>query len=129
MAVRFSIVAVLLMVSGSMAPAQTPALGRVMREKLTHSQKILEAIMTSDFAGLESHSAALTRATQSPAWSVLNSPEYLKQSSTFLGAVRDLVEAAKQRDLDAAAEHYVTLTRTCFQCHRYIKNARIGTAK
>ena len=129
MAVRLSIVAVLLMLSGSRAPAQTPALGRVMREKLTHSQKILEAIMTSDFAGLESHSVALTRATESPAWSVLNSPEYLKQSSTFLGAVRDLVEAAKQRDLDAAAEHYVTLTRTCFQCHRYIKNARIGTAQ
>ena len=129
MSVRLSIVLVLLTLSGSAAPAQTPALGRVMREKLTHSQKILEAIMTSDFAGLESHSAALSRVTQSSAWSVLNSPEYLRQSSLFVGAARDLVEAAKQHDLDAAAEHYVTLTRTCFQCHRYMKNARIGSAK
>ena len=129
MSVRLSIIVVLLTLSGSVTPAQTPALGRVMREKLMHSQKILEAIMTSDFAGLENHSAALTRLTQSSTWSVLNSPEYLRQSSAFVGAARDLVEAAKQRDLDAAAEHYVTLTRTCFQCHRHIKNARIGSAK
>ena len=129
MTFRLSVILVLLALWGSAAPAQTPALGRVMREKLTHSQKILEAIMTSDFAALETHSAALTRVTQSSAWSVLKSPEYSRQSSAFLGAAQDLVEAAKQRDLDAAAEHYVSLTLACFRCHRYMKNARIASAR
>jgi cytochrome c556 len=61
-----------------------------------------------------------------PGWSVLEGPEYQRQSAAFLRATRDLVEAAKGRDLDAAANHYTTLTMACYQCHRYMKNARIA---
>lgn len=125
--IRLALAVVLLMASGSPAPGQTPALGNVMREKLMHSQRILGAIMTSDYATLERESAALVRATESPAWSVLKTPEYRRQSEAFLRASDDLVQAAKQRDLDAAAMNYVSLTLTCFQCHRYVKDARIAT--
>jgi hypothetical protein len=105
---------------------QTVATGRVMREKLTHSQRILEAILISDFAMLERESTALSKATEAPGWFVLEGPEYQRQSAAFLRATRDLVEAAKGRDLDAAANHFTTLTMTCYQCHRYMKNARIA---
>jgi hypothetical protein len=125
-AIRGLFVLALLVTCGSAAPRQTPATGRVMREKLTHSQRILEAIMISDYALLERESAALSRATEAPGWSVLKSPEYLRQSDAFVRATRDLVDAAKQRDLDAAAMHYVSLTLSCYQCHRYLKNARIA---
>jgi hypothetical protein len=121
-----SILVVLAMSAGSAAPGQTAGTARLMREKLTHSQKILEAIMTSDFAALEQHSVALARATESPAWSVLKSHEYQQQSTAFLRAIQDLVEAAKQRDLDAAGLDYVSMTLTCLQCHRSIRNARIA---
>ena len=116
------------LLAGSVAavPAQTPDTGRLMREKLTHSQKILEAIMTSDFASLQRESAALVRATELPAWSVLKSPEYLRQSAAFVRANQDLQDAAKARDLDAAALDYVALTLTCFQCHKHIKGIRIA---
>ena len=112
--------------AGSAAYGQTTATGRVMRMKLTHSQRILEAILTSDFALLQRESAALARATELPGWSVLNSPEYQRQSAAFLRATRDLIEAAKERDLDAAATDYTALTMSCYQCHRYMKNARIA---
>ena len=108
-------------------PAQTPATGRLMRQKLAHSQKVLEAIMTSDFALLERESAALEQATKAPAWAVLLSPEYMRQSGAFLRAAQDLRDAAKRHDLDGAASSYVSLTLTCFQCHRYIKDRRIAT--
>jgi hypothetical protein len=39
--------------------------------------------------------------------------------------MQQLVQAAEERDLDAAAVHYAAMTMTCYQCHRYIKNARI----
>ena len=123
---RFATVLVLLAMAGSAAPGQTLATGRLMRDKLTHSQKILEAIMTSDFEALEQHSVALVRATESPAWSVLKSREYQQQSTAFLRAVQDLAEAAKQRDLDAAGLDYVSMTLTCLHCHRSIRNARIA---
>jgi hypothetical protein len=112
--------------AGSTLQGQTAATGRVMREKLTHSQRILEAILTSDFALLERESGALSRATELPGWFVLKGPEYRKYSATFLRATRDLIEAAKERDLDAAATRYTTLITSCYQCHRYMKNARIA---
>ena len=112
--------------SGSPAAAQTPATARIMREKLGHSQKILEAILTSSFALLDRESAALIKVTQSPAWTVLQGPEYLRQSEAFLKALRELNAAAKDRDLDAASERYADLTRSCFACHRYMKDRRVA---
>jgi len=85
----------LVVVSVPSAFGQTPATGRVMREKLGHSQKILEAILTSNFALLDRESAALAKATESPAWTVLKGPEYMKQSDAFLKALRELSAAAK----------------------------------
>ena len=99
---RLVLALILVIVSGPTGFGQTPATGRVMREKLGHSQKILEAILTSNFALLDRESAALGRATQAPAWVVLKGPEYMKQSEAFLKALRDLSDAAKERDLDAA---------------------------
>ncbi len=112
--------------AGSTLHGQTAATGRVMREKLMHSQRILEAILISNFDLLERESTALSKATEAPGWFVLEGPEYRKQSTSFLRATRDLVEAAKGRDLDAAATHYTTLITSCYQCHRYMKNARIA---
>jgi hypothetical protein len=111
---------------GSGLDGQTVATGRVMREKLMHSQRILEAILISNFDLLERESTALSKATELPGWSVLEGPEYQRQSAAFLRATRDLVDAAKERDLDAAANAYTTLTMTCYQCHRYMKSARIA---
>ncbi len=112
---------------GMSAPsAQTPSTGRLMRDKLTHTNRILEAILTSDYESLDRESAALVRATELPAWSVLKSPEYLRQSAAFISAIQDLRDAAKARDLDTAALQYMSLSLTCFQCHKHIKGARIA---
>jgi cytochrome c556 len=116
----------ILATTASGSAMQTVATGRLMREKLTHAQRVLEALTTSNYALLASESAALSDATKQPAWMVLKAPEYKRQSDTFLRATEDLVVAAKYRDLDLAAMHYVSLTMSCYQCHRYIKNARLA---
>jgi hypothetical protein len=126
---RLMMILALVVVSGLEVPAQTPATGRLMRLKLAHSQKILEAILTSDFALLDRESSALAQVTKSPAWSVFYSPEYIRQSGAFLRAIDDLRDAAKSMDLDGAASNYVSLTLTCFQCHRYMKNKRLATSE
>ena len=106
--------------------AQTTALNRVMRQKLETSQGLLAAVVTSNWADLERRSEALIRITNDPAWAVLNTPEYARQSQAFLHAAHDLVEAAKRRDLDAAPLAYTSLTLSCVQCHRYVARARIA---
>ena len=124
--IRFVLTLLLLATSVSPGYAQTPGTGRVMREKLGHSQKILEAILTSNFTLLERESAALGKATDSPAWGALKGPEYLRQSDAFLKALRELSAAASHRDLDGAVDRYVALTRSCFACHRYMKDRRVA---
>ena len=54
---------------------QTPRTGRLMREKLTHAQKVLEALTTSNQELLLSESAALERITHSPRWDELRMTE------------------------------------------------------
>ena len=98
-----------------------------MREKLAHAQRLLEAVVTSNYTLLETESQALSKATKDPGWMVLKTPEYARQSDTFLRATEDLVAAAKAHDLDAAAMHYVSLTVSCYQCHRYVKNMRLAS--
>ncbi|OFV91847.1 MAG: hypothetical protein A3G76_13415 [Acidobacteria bacterium RIFCSPLOWO2_12_FULL_65_11] len=124
---RLSLVVLLLALAGPDAPAQTAATTRVMREKLTHSQKVLEAILTSDLKGLEDHSTALVNLTKTEGWAVLRSGEYQRQSAAFVHALDDLVASAKQKNLDAAAVQYMSMTMTCFECHRHIKNTRLAT--
>lgn len=106
--------------------AQGPELNNVMREKLQHAQKILEAVVTSDWASLETRSRDLEQLTNDPRWVVLKYPEYAKQSAGFRQAIRDLHTAAAQRDLENTPKAYVAMTLKCVECHRYLARARIA---
>jgi PEGA domain-containing protein len=108
------------------ASPQTTATRHVMKDKLVHTQRMLEALMTSDLRLLETESESLAHVTEQPGWMVLTTPEYIRYSSAFLNATSDVVAAAKDHDLDAAAVHFTAMTMACYQCHRYLKNARIA---
>lgn len=108
------------------SPSQRPALNRVMREKLVHAQKILEAVVTSDWVILETHSRELERLTDDPRWMVLKYPEYAQHSAAFVRAIRDLHRAAAQRDLEQAPKAYVAVTLQCVECHRYLARERLA---
>ncbi len=108
---------------------QTLSLRRVMREKLEHSQLMLEAVVTSDWAALEQHTRALRALTDDPGWAVLKTPEYARHTMAFVTATEDLLDAARAHELDATPLAYVSLTLSCVQCHRYVARARIAQAQ
>jgi hypothetical protein len=120
------VAAAVVAMASSGSAMQTAATGRLMREKLTHAQRVLEALTTSNYALLERESSALSEATKELGWMVLRTPEYARQSEAFLRSTEELVAAAKHRDLDLAAIQYVSMTMSCYQCHRYMKNMRIA---
>jgi hypothetical protein len=124
--VMICLTAVLMLSMVRSGAGQTPATGRLMREKLTHTQHLLEALTTSNFSMLQRDSEALAKIPLMPGWMVLHSPEYRQYSEGFLRAVVDLSDAAKARDLDKAAMHFQSLTMSCYQCHRYMKASRIA---
>ena len=115
-----------LLLAGGLASAQTPRTGVVMREKLGHAQKILEALTTSNQALLLSESEALSRIAASPVWTELRARELRVFTDNFLRSVADLSASARRRDLDAAAVNYNSLTTACYQCHKHLKDTRIA---
>jgi len=108
------------------SPNQGPELNTVMREKLGHAQKILEAVVTSDWMSLETHSRELEQLTRDPRWMVLKYPEYSKHSAAFVQAVQALHTAAAQHDLEDTPKTYVNMTLKCVECHRYLARDRIA---
>ena len=119
----------LVAVSAGGASSQTIRLNQVMRSKLEHSQKILEAVVTSNWQLLDAQTKEMTRITRDPAWSVLQFPEYARHSAAFLRATDDLAEAARLRDLEGASLGFVALSTSCVSCHRYLARSRIVGAQ
>ena len=108
---------------------QTATTGKLMQQKLTHAQRLLEAITTSNYGLLERESKALAAIPRAPGWYVLNSPEYLAHSQRFLRTLNALETAATRHDLDQAVKDYQDMTMSCYQCHKYIKGGRIAGAE
>ena len=106
---------------------QGTRLSGIMREKLVHSQAILGAVVTSNWAVLDRESRALAVATRDPAWlAALTEPEYLRQSDTFSRALQDLIEASAKRNLELAGDAQISLTASCVRCHVHMTRKRVA---
>jgi hypothetical protein len=121
-----TVLAVSVVVGLAASPGQGPEVNNIMREKLGHAQKILEAVVTNDWVGLETHSRELERLTNDQRWTALKYPEYARHSTAFIKAVQALHLAAAQRDLENTPKAYVAVTLQCVECHRYLARARIA---
>jgi len=88
------LIPVIALLSLAAGPAQGPEMKVVMREKLDHAQHILEAVVISDWVGLETHSRELERLTTDPRWQSLKYPEYARHSAAFVRTIQDLHTAA-----------------------------------
>ena len=118
-----------IVLSSGIASAQTARTGRLMREKLQHSQRILQAVTTSDWALLQRETQALTDVTKNPTWTELMKPQLRPYADEFQKALTDLSAAADHRDYDGAGRSYLALTGACLSCHKHVMNSRIANAK
>jgi hypothetical protein len=126
-AVRLGMAILVIAVTAGPSPSAQPArMKQVMRAKLDHSQRILEAVVTSDWPLLDRESRAMASIVRDPAWSSLAMPEYGRHSEAFLRATDDLMEAARLRDLERASLGFISLTTSCVNCHRYLARARVA---
>lgn len=124
--IKLGVVLLLLSFTAASAPAaQAPRTKQMMRAKLEHSQKILEAVVTSNWPLLDRESREMALIVRDPVWSSLMMPDYLRYSDAFLRATNDLTEAAKTRDLESASLGLISLTTSCVSCHRYVARSRI----
>ena len=62
---------------------------QVMRAKLDHSQKILEAVVASNWQLLDRESRDMALVVRDPAWQALMMPDFTRHSEAFLRANQD----------------------------------------
>jgi hypothetical protein len=121
--------AALVLTFAGAAASQTARTARLMREKLQHSQRILAALVTSDYGLLQRETQALTVITQSPEWSALITPDLRPYTSEFTRGLADLSAASERRDYDAAGASYGALTASCIACHKHVAKSRVAGAR
>ncbi|MBX9787425.1 MAG: hypothetical protein K2Y37_00790 [Pirellulales bacterium] len=100
--------------------------GKFMRAKLEHAERLLEGLTTEDFDMLVRESQALVLLSEAAEWQVLETADYAAESSEFRRAADGLKKAARDKNLDAAALRYVDLTLKCVHCHKYVRSVRLA---
>ena len=100
-------------------------LSELMKRKLTNAQKVLEGIAVNDFDKISTHAEELIMISKQAEWKVMKTPQYDMFSNDFRRSATELVEKAKQKNLDGAALSYVDLTLTCVKCHKYVRDTRM----
>lgn len=120
------VLSVLLLAVPGHAPAQNPTLKTLMRAKLVNTQRLLESLVTTDFAAIQRDADALSRITEKEivSWQMGVQPEYQKQATFFVLSVRGLRDAAASRNIDAALHEYTTLTSSCVRCHAHVRRLK-----
>jgi hypothetical protein len=99
-------------------------LSELMKRKLENSQKVLEGVAMNDFEKISKHADELIFISKQAEWKVLKTPEYELYSNDFRRNAADLVQKAKDKNLDGAALAYVDLTLTCVKCHKHVRETR-----
>jgi len=93
-----------------------------MRAKLDHSIAVLEGLAVEDYEMMAKAAQDLALASQASNWQVLQTEEYARQSGEFRRSCITLRDAAKAKNLDAAALAWMDVTMKCVQCHRYVRD-------
>jgi len=99
-------------------------LAAFMKAKLEHSEKVLEGLAREDYQLIARHSQAISLLCEDEMWAVLKTPEYMERSNEFRRSVNEITDAARRRNLEAAAFAYVDTTMKCVSCHKYVRRAQ-----
>jgi hypothetical protein len=109
---------------GRAAPQNREAVSELMHNKLRHAQKVLEGVAVNDFDMIAKHAEELVLLSKKAEWMVFKTPKYELRSNEFRRAAEDLIQNAKQKNLDAAALSYMDMTMSCVRCHKYVRQVR-----
>ena len=107
-------------------PRQSAPGREFMRQKLDHAQSVLEGITMEDFDLVIAHARRLRAMSDEATWRTFENPEYIRESELFRRQVDAMVKAARDRNLDGVTLAYTKVTFSCVECHKYIRNRKVG---
>ncbi len=107
-----------------LAIGQSEEVAKIMRQKLSYAQAILEGVSTEDYKKITDSAGAMLALTHRVEWNVIDRPEYLGFSQEFRRALDGLVDSAQRRSADGVAYDYVQMTMACVSCHRFVRGVK-----
>lgn len=93
-----------------------------MRQKLGWSQATLEGLTLEKFDLVSKNAIQMRNMTHSNLWFTVRQPDYLRLTTNYQKSVDQLYLAAVDKKLDAATEAYVSVMRSCVDCHRVVRS-------
>jgi cytochrome c556 len=107
------------------APQAKPS-DPLMKRKLEQAQKVLGALALNDFETMSLAGQQLIDISKRAEWRVVKTTDYEIFSNSFRGAASDLIQAAKEKNGDAAALAYVAMTMSCVKCHKHVREVQMA---
>jgi cytochrome c556 len=104
-----------------------PNISKFMRAKLQHSQKLIESLAVEDYEAMAKSSQEMSLLTLAEQWQVLQTADYLHESTAFRRSADALTAAAKKKNLDGAALAYVEMTMQCVKCHKMVRHSKMAS--
>jgi hypothetical protein len=100
----------------------SPEASLFMRQKLQASQAVLAGLASGDYEAIGRNAQAMNVVEQLEKWLRANTPGYRTQLRLFEFADRELIRAAREKNIDAATLAYNQLTISCVNCHKIIRD-------
>jgi cytochrome c556 len=104
--------------------ARDPILAAMMKTKLKSAHLVLEGVALADFNRITGGGQELIRLAKSETWQLIHSPQYEKYNADFVRATEQLVKKSQEKNIDGAALAYLEMTKSCVQCHAYVREHR-----
>jgi cytochrome c556 len=102
-----------------------------MSEKRVFSQLALEGLMMDQPELVVEYGTKMWNATEGDVWQRLfrqesKNPRFIQYSVEFRGNVQSMINAAKEKNPDAAMEAYKKSLQSCYDCHKHVRSQPQG---
>ena len=99
------------------------AVKEAMRQKVVYSQQVLVGITLADYGLIANNAEKLWELSNKTNWYSRQVPEYELFLNEFRRNAQELMEAGRQKNLDAASLAYVRIALSCVSCHQFIRKS------
>lgn len=110
--------------SATVAQGKGKQVSKLMAEKLSSSQKLLEGIAMADFKKIERSAEQLIELTNTEEWLMHKAPRYEMHTNEFRRAAETLVRKAKDKNIDGTTLAFFDMTMSCVRCHQHVREVR-----
>lgn len=98
---------------------------RLMRDKLTQVNRVLEGITLDDYEQVKEGAQMLRQVSKATSWHIVDqTPQYQRLLKNFQEQASDLERHAGERNVEAATLDLVRMNITCTQCHQHMRDIK-----